>query len=435
MNIKNECDEYIIYCNVGNKCKCFYYNMNEKIYKIKLMDKMPFIKNRYQMLKTKYKLTSSDEDMIKYNEIFLKSVDELKNNDILNIRYLKYENNYEAVISTFKRLTYSNWDKDNLYNHENIDMKEFGYMEKCARGALMKCIAGDYKDVYAYDFKNNYGEILGSSKFKIPTKKGIEIKINEVPTLENIKFGFYHIKITSYNDHVLKIFRFSKYDMYSYYSLIFVLTYKKYFNFKLELFNEDEYNAYVYNEEDLIPCGKIFEKWLLTMKTLRDKFKDNILLKPLISTCMNSITKYNTVYLSDRNRDNNKINMDDYEFHTEEYFSNGECRDVLIHKKSPFKFNIRLKTLLLDFGRCKIAEIILKCGVKNCIRVHTDGIILTKKIDDKILQKLNNFNFVNEYSGHIVLKSISSPVVKIDENNNEIINNEINIENDHDEDE
>ena len=44
----------------------------------------------------------------------------------------------------------------------------------------------------------------------------------------------------------------------------------------------------------------------------------------------------------------------------------------------PYKFNLRLKPFVTCTGRIKIADTMIKAGIDNVFRVHSDGIVLYK---------------------------------------------------------
>ena len=75
----------------------------------------------------------------------------------------------------------------------------------------------------------------------------------------------------------------------------------------------------------------------------------------------------------------------------------------VIDNNNPFASNLRLKSFLTSYGRCHIGEIIIKAGLENVKRVHTDGVVFKKDIDLDI----DNFIREKKTTGLICWKSIN----------------------------
>ena len=71
-------------------------------------------------------------------------------------------------------------------------------------------ISDEYVDSYSYDYSFNYPKCMCSDKLMIPNKPGKEYKLEQLPSLENLKVGYYRVKITCENDDFKKLFAFSK---------------------------------------------------------------------------------------------------------------------------------------------------------------------------------------------------------------------------------
>ena len=125
-----------------------------------------------------------------------------------------------------------------------------------------------FNDCYGYDFKSFYPSILANDKlnFKFPVKKGHRKKfnnINEIKKLykaKKLNFGYYNIIIKSEHPDILKVFSFSKNNVYSNYDLEFVFRYHILYKISYELV-DCEHNSYIYDDEDLIKSSEIFSNW------------------------------------------------------------------------------------------------------------------------------------------------------------------------------
>ena len=155
----------------------------------------------YIMFHTIKGYESNDEDLVRFANDFQKDCDELKKATALNIHYEKYYNHNSAVEMTFKRLC-----KGLYEDHDNIDIVEAGWMNKCFNSGLQYCKAGTYKS-YGYDFSAYYPLIMADDKLLIPCKKGKEMMLKKLPKYrDDLEFGFYRVSITCQNDDFRKIF-------------------------------------------------------------------------------------------------------------------------------------------------------------------------------------------------------------------------------------
>ena len=147
---------------------------------IDIRDKFELYHEKNEKTKTRnyeiFKGYNMDEEGLKqYANDFMNWCDELKNNDIFIIDYIKdYTGHNMAVKGMFKKLCHGK------YEHlEDIDPIEYQWIEKCNNSGLFYCKTGIF-DSHGYDFKNFYSSILASEGLEIPSQKGKEYVITEI---------------------------------------------------------------------------------------------------------------------------------------------------------------------------------------------------------------------------------------------------------------
>jgi hypothetical protein len=176
---------------------------------------------------------------------------------------------------TFKRLC------KNKYEHfEPIGFNESEWIEKCNNGGLLFCEKGIH-ECYGYDFSSFYPSLMGQFKFSIPFKARKELFLKELD-YDNIDMGFYRVKITSTDNNINEIFAFSKYNVYTHYSLQFAIDNKDVYDIDIELIIDDKPNACIYYES--IQSLNFFGKWFDTLYKLKLLFPKNKLVKDLMSS-------------------------------------------------------------------------------------------------------------------------------------------------------
>jgi len=342
---------------------------------------------------------ATDAGLVDFRTNLIKWNEELKHNGFLKIDWFKYYTNYSAVELTFKRLA-----KGKFEHHEPIDKTEYKWIEATHNGGLTFCKVGIH-DSHGYDFSSFYPSLMSQYKFILPTKKGAEVFLTEIP--EEITLGFYRVKITSSHKHATKLFAFSSDNVYNNISLDHALELKDEFEFNIELIIDDKPNAYLYPKG--IRASTVFGKWFDTLMNIKLKFPKNKLIKHLMSSLWGSLSKGNNIMKTwdSIEKEGLKIGMgNDADYKIAEYIStNTQEYYKLTCMHQPYKHNFRLKSFLTAFGRVKIAEVIMT-NPDAVLRVHTDGVVFNKKMkldfvrliaEDKTTGKIN-WKGVNNYT-------------------------------------
>jgi hypothetical protein len=322
--------------------------------------------NKFSMFKG---YDGSDDGLREFCKDFNIWRNELKSFDI-SILYTKYYNHHSATFETFKRL--SGYKEDKL-RERRVKKLEGIWVNKCFNAGLtyfkepMKCMS------YGYDFKLQYPSCLASKKFKVPLKEGSELTINDLQKEKKLKYGMYRVRITSDNKHVKKVFKFSPNHTYTHYSLKFAMKHKELFNFNIELVDNGQPNAYVYDECDLISGKEYFGNWFDNILKMRRKFPKNKLVKNMGSSLWGLICEYKKFNVtrddlfSDYSDESKYTMTEKINFGNEDYY-------VLKDLDDPYENDLaRIKPFLTSFARNKTAEVVM-CDLENVVRVHTDGV-------------------------------------------------------------
>ncbi len=308
------------------------------------------------------------------------------------INYTKYFNHESAVSMVFRRFATRELNK---LKTEDIDYKEFVFLENCYNGSL-QTFDKDFEDEeinsFGYDFSGYYPTILSESNdFKFPIQQGKRKTIKKLK-FDNLKYGIYKVKITSDNKDFRKIFGYSKQNLYTHYCLLFAYKNKDRFNINIELLSDDKYNCIVWTEDKLVSSKLIFGKWFSFLKELKIKYPKNKLVKRLTSSLWGSITKFKREFFEDdeffeldvsRVKDSKET---EYKLIKEKTYKDDTkelgIRTVyeVVKSINPYDNNLaRLKPFFTSYTRNYKSNLILDENLLDClIRTHTDNITLTR---------------------------------------------------------
>lgn len=340
----------------------------------------------FYMTKKGYEAT--DESLIQYYHDIKVASDELCNSEELRgFDYIKpfqmedgklfHKSHTSNVKTIFNMKAPQGWKK-----HDEIDITEASWFKKSQNGGLQYCKPGEYQS-YGYDFNMFYPRMLGDKRFsdlQIPIKRGIETVMTELPA--TLKYGFYRINIISNNPNFKKVFSLSQENVYTHYSVSFLLELIRKHNFQIEikLIQDSKPNAYLYDDADLTPTYNLFHYWFSCLLSLKKKYPKNILVKMLSSSLWGHLSQKNTICVDSEKIDEYDVDMGndaDYKILDIVLKQDGSEYYKLLNSKKPYKLNLRLKPFITSYGRNKTARVALRM-IDNVIRIHTDGIILDK---------------------------------------------------------
>lgn len=393
---------------------CVYYKTIDNMFRvcyddqsIQTLSHIPTTMSSFYLSGKSYE--ANDEDLKRYCIDIKVASDELSTASSIKFNYIEplvmkngktyYRTHQTNIETVFKMKSKGLYD-----SHEPIDIIEDTWFNRCNNGGLQFCEPGVYETCHGYDFSNFYASILGDSDLQIPTKQGKQVFFDKLP--DKLVPGFYHIKITSNDPRMCKVFTFSSNNVYHYLSLKFALELKEIHQFQIdfELKTDVQYNAYIYDFKDQVRTKTIFKNWYKhVILALKKEFPKNMLTKMLSSSLWGHLSRRNIICVNEENIDDYDAGLNpSCEYSIVDYVTkaDGSSYYTLIKNSNPCHFNIRLKPFITAFGRNMTAKVAL-IDLNNVIRIHTDGLcfktpqtfeITNLKIEEKFTGKVQFYN-------------------------------------------
>jgi hypothetical protein len=350
------------------------------------------------------------ESLIKFKEEFNRCNDEIKEYTNGNTDYKHRYNDGFAIMGFFRS---KSTRVMNSLAIENVSALECVTFEKCFNAGICR-LNPDYiaKPIqcYGHDFSNCYGTFLSNfdvSQLWIPKKVGRFTMIDElnIMDLDDLKYGIYHVEISSEDPIITTYFEFSTDHWYTLFSLqqlqrvikFATKYYKKnkerWVEPKIVLQTDGAHNALVYRKKDCVQCNVVFGEWNKVVTKMKKDLKGNFLVKNLSSKLWGYLTQFNRTFMNeDEIADVDYAYYDDItEDFTPEYMCVGEsnintdhAKYQLIKTDNPYKQGgiARIKPFLVSSIRKYITDMILDSGLHdNVVRICTDGICLDESHD------------------------------------------------------
>jgi hypothetical protein len=275
-----------------------------------------------------------------------------------------------SISNTALSIFYKSIKKKNIVS-ENVKDYEIKYLEN---GGGVR-IGQEYKgNAYKYDINSYYPYLYMSKIIKIPTKKGTLTTINNIDDIKYVSYGIYNIKIYVENK---KLFTERDNNIYSHYEI----NWAKKLNYKMQVIGKH----LIFNKDDLISMYDLFNEYVNLLYPYKHKnimFKKllNVLWGSLVSKCGGTQTIKGTLdYIDNILCNGNKKLTSIYEHKKGLYTATID--DSNIFYRTNFA---RLNPFMLGFARCKLHKDIYKVGFDNVVYAHTDSMITTINIFDKL---------------------------------------------------
>lgn len=355
---------------------------NDTVYYAKKRRKIPYY-NTYEVFT---RGESSDITLREFKTNLEVWASELKNNNILDIDFFKYNCTNVAIKSTFHRLFY-NYKQFNLEENK-ISTLEYKFIQACNNSALYYCEKGKPTyDAYGYDFSSKYPSKLSEEEMEIPIKTGKGYYRRSVP--KKFKMGYYKVVLKSSNKYVNMLFNFSRQNVYFYKTI----EYYKYLCAEFETVEDiqmddnllDGCNVFLYNKDDIHTGDTVFKNWFTQLKRLKDQFPKNKLIKHLSSSLWGQLCAYQKIHKT-------AVEIEDDEI----VIGSGECEFTLLEKElcdddeyyvlldnsKPFRSNLaRIKPMLTSLCVIDIGKVAIAKGVEEVIRINTDCVVFKSPFD------------------------------------------------------
>jgi hypothetical protein len=258
---------------------------------------------------------------------------------------------------------------------EQIKQAEIEWIENTSISSL--AWAKEYEgEGYSYDIISMYSAILRDQKFSIPIKPGKFLKMtkNEFENLKYFQYGIYRVKITVTKNELFKV---NDKNYYTHYDL----TFAKELGFEMELIEDDQPNALIYEANTRIYGHQLFRKYVDYFFQL--KSKEVYGAKDFLVVLWGALTKRNVIDITvdnTQNKDNILKVYDNRNIYKIIPINRNKLKVKLTNFESYYETNFaRLKPFLISRGRKMIASI-MRPHIEFIKRVHTDGFISTKQL-------------------------------------------------------
>ena len=402
----------------SNEIRAYHFDTKE----FRTYDKTLDIKaSHFYITKSKdaYMKTITDDDLVNYaNKLYDEAIVLKKclDFDYLTPRIKKngftvYHNHESNVIRFFMFFCSG---RTHIYN--DIEADEAKWIEKCRNGGLQYFRKGEYKNCFGYDYKKYYQNIMKDDKFIVPYDKGEEKMIKKIPNV--LICGYYRCMISSSNKFFNTMFQFSDDHVYTHTTIKFCRDFQEKLQTKIQLIVDDKPNAYYYYAKK--QC-KVFNKtcgdYIENIEKFQQEHPTNSLTKMLSSKLHGSLSKGNKITKTKDEivRENLDVgHSDSSEYKIVKVFEkeDGIRKYTLMKKSKPYLFGIaRIKPFITSFGRSKTMKMIVNEGIENCLYCHTDGVILSKKIDN--LEQYDTLRIDEDKTGDLRIISTNRPVERL----------------------
>ena len=410
----NEEYNFITYCLLSNG-KIKYYDSKTKT--VHIVPKLPTKDEYLRQFKMFKGYDTTDEEVVRFSNDFIQWSNELKLSSRGKVNYVKYYSHNSAVELLFKLFRSLNFDKVNRHHINGMDditQEEYEFLHGCHGSGISYLKNEGTHQCFGYDYQKFYPRIMASNDLFIPTSKGNVCIINKLPKRKDLKYGIYHVQITSENDDFKKMFAFTKRNYYTSICLERCLKYKKRYDISINLVLDGNPNVCYYDK--VVSGDKIFGEWLNTFYEYSLKYPKNKLVKHVMSSLHGELSSYSTINRTYEQIQEQGLNVgmtDKCDYIIKNHIVNDESEYyVLMNRECSkrMKYNIRLSPFLQSYGRNKIADF-MKPNLDSVVRVCCDGVIFDKKIDtdeliieDKTTGEIdfchvNCFkNFTNDYT-------------------------------------
>ena len=308
------------------------------------------------------------KQMIKEHKKYISMIEEIKTitDDKINM----------FRTGTFSNTSLSLFTELNKIKSTKIEQYEFKYLNN--GGGVRYAKKGYEGEAFKYDINSYYPSIMLSKYVRFPNVEGTltDITSEEIEHKRYVKFGIYNVKI--YCDDDVK-FTTIKSNMYSHYEI----NYAKKLNLKIEVLGQ----ALLWDKEQTVTFHSVFNKYvnfLYKYKTAHKKIK--LILNALWGSLVSKRGGVCTFKIKFEEVDKKKHDIiritpigDDFM-----YCNITVKNDVKFYKTS----YARLNSFLLGYARTEMHKTFLKIGYDNVLWSHTDSVITSIPIHNKI--KISN---------------------------------------------
>ena len=254
---------------------------------------------------------------------------------------------------------------------ENITQAESEFIEDANIGALVYGEKDYEGELHKIDVNSMYPYIYSSNLFLIPIKEGNYKQITnaEMNEMKFFEFGFYRAIITGDSP---KKFRLNPSNCYTHYDM----TMARRYGLEIKMIENEKPNALIYNKDQRVPGDQMFKEYVQILYPLKKKGVK--LAKRLLNIIWGVMAEKHISHKFIKNEivdiptTSNILDIIE--------LKSGDIRVDYNRKRKIFKSNYaRISPFLMSMGRKLMGEIIDK-NESIVKRVHTDGLMTTKKL-------------------------------------------------------
>ena len=271
-----------------------------------------------------------------------------------------------------------------------IGLTEGDYLDKTFTGGIRYSNKGYTGPYHLYDINSQYPSIMIDKSFNVPVKPGCCEILTELPKI--FRYGMYRCTVAKHEDeNVNKLFKFNSNNFYTHHDLKIAT------RLKMTLTLEEGVNFYFYDRIKCLKSGLlIFGPFINEMYEYKKEFKP-------FKQIMNCL--YGSLCERDRKTKVTNINIEDNtEFeilHSLCISGNTMTINYSLAGADPFVSSYaRMGVFLTSFARYRLVNLIIDNELAPLIeRIHTDSLLTTEDISDKlnISDKIGDFKL--EHSG------------------------------------
>lgn len=254
-----------------------------------------------------------------------------------------------------------------------ILQEEAEWLEDATIGPIIWAKNGYKGPAHYSDIVSMYSAIMKQQHFSIPVRKGEFKKMTqeEFNSREYLEYGIYRVKISGINK---KLFIENKRNKYTHYDLMVA----KENGYKMELICDENPNALVYDANCRVNGNEMFGKYVDYLFDLKKKGIEGT--KKLLNCIWGGMIKKNELFLTVKDGEKTVI-REGNEISSINKLNDKTLEVKYVKKRRIYDNNFaRIGPFILAFARRLISNII-KPHLDKVVRVHTDGIFTTEKLE------------------------------------------------------
>ena len=380
--------ELLVYCFDDEKGNVKLYPINGKT---RRTAKETFFKMQKKPEDYMFQLipTIEGKSMKETHSMYKEYAEQLKEATEGTINMFKTGNIKRTVLELFGRFNKN-------ITVEDITVKEFNWLEDGTMGSLT--YAEEYKGIgYLFDFCSMYPGILSSLNFMLPIKEGefSYISKEEFEAKKYFSVGIYHCQVEkSTDENINKLFKFNRKNKYTNIDL------QRAKELKLNINHIDKKpNALIYSRDKLINGNKVFKQYVDLLFDLKYRNVAGNAPKQLLNQLWGLLCEKRELskVIDEDDTENFELSKGRTVTSITPLNDNKLLVKYAIQKRlyeTPFA---RLKPFLLAYGRKNLSRIVEKI-IDKVKWMHTDGFIVTEKVEVKTGDKLGELKYCGYYA-------------------------------------